>query len=264
VDGFGHRPLPRRHGDPGHAGPGAPANRTANAPTSNRVDLSWGAAVDNVGVTGYEAYRGGALLGTTAATSYSDASVSPGTTYSYQVRALDAAGNRSALSTPTATTPPDTSTTRSFPALADARVFESAPTTNYASSYLRVDAGSDPDVESYLSFDVGGVSTAVLSAKLRLFAYSGTANGPAAYGTGSGWSETGITWAGRPTRTTAAMDDKGSTPSNSWVEYDVTTHVKGNPSPSFVLAGTSSDGVDMNSREAAGDRPQLILTVSQP
>lgn len=190
--------MPRRHGDPGHAGPGAPANLTANAPTSNRVDLSRGAAVDNVGVTGYEVYRGGALLGTTAATSYSDASVSPGTTYS---SSASPRRNRQSLG-PQHRHGDDSARyehhLRSFPALADARVFESAPTTNYASSYLRVDVGSDPDVESYLSFDVGGVSTAVLSAKLRLFAYSGTANGPAAYGTGSGWSETDITWAGRP------------------------------------------------------------------
>ena len=251
-------------GTPDTQAPSAPANLTANAPTSNRVDLSWGASIDDVGVTGYEVYRGGAFLGTTAATSYSDATVGAGTTYSYQVRALDAAGNRSAFSNATATTPPDTSTTRSFLAQADARVFESAPTTNYATSYLRVDAGSDPDVESYLRFDVSGISTQVLSAKLRLFAYSGTANGPAAYGTGNGWSETGITWAGRPARTTGAMNDKGSIPSNSWVEYDVTPYVTGNAAYNFVIAGTSSDGVDMNSREAASNRPQLVLTVSQP
>lgn len=60
------------------------------------------------------------------------------------------------------------------------------------------------------------------------------------------------------------MDDKGSIPSNSWVEYDVTPYVKGNGSYGFVSAGTSSDGVDMNSREAASNRLQLILTVSQP
>jgi acid phosphatase type 7 len=244
--------------------PSAPANLTANAPTSSRVDLNWNAAIDDVGVTGYEIYRDGALLGTTAATSYVDATVSPGTTYSYQVRALDAAGNRSAFSDASATTPPDTSTTRTFPAQADARVVESTPTTNYATSHLRVDAGSDPDVESYLRFDVTGISTPVLGAKLRLFAYTGTANGPAVYGTASAWSETGITWANRPARTTGAMDDKGSIPSNSWVEHEVTSYVTGNGTYSFVAAGTSSDGVDMNSREAATNQPELLLTVSQP
>ena len=63
-------------------------------------------------MTGYEIYRNGTLLttknGTT--TTHSDAPVSAGTTYSYQVRALDAAGNRSAFgNTATVTTPvPDT------------------------------------------------------------------------------------------------------------------------------------------------------------
>ena len=34
--------------------PSAPGTLTADAPTHNRVELSWGAATDNVGVTGYE------------------------------------------------------------------------------------------------------------------------------------------------------------------------------------------------------------------
>jgi chitodextrinase len=75
------------------------------------VDLSWTASTDNVGVTGYEVFRDGALLASVGAvTSYSDTTVAPSTSYSYQVRARDAAGNRSALSGPaTVTTPaPDT------------------------------------------------------------------------------------------------------------------------------------------------------------
>ena len=253
------------HGDsatPDTQPPSAPTNMTANAPTSSRVDLNWGAAIDDLGVTGYEVYRGGALLGTTATTSYSDTTVNPGTTYSYQVRALDAAGNRSTFSdSAAATTPPDRTTTLTFAAEADARVHESSPTTNYATSYLRADGGSDPDVETYIRFDVSGISLPVLSAKLRVFAYTGTANGPAVYSTGSSWSETGITWTNRPPRTSGSTDDKGSVPSNSWMEHNVTPLVAGNGTYSFVYATTSSDGIDINSREAAGQPPELVLTV---
>src|SRR5215216_1512337 len=75
--------------------PSAPA-LTAIA-SSDGVALSWTGSTDNVGVTGYEIHRNGALLTTTQAgdTSYGDTTVSPDTTYSYNVRARDAAGNLS-------------------------------------------------------------------------------------------------------------------------------------------------------------------------
>src|SRR6185437_15826452 len=91
--------------------PTPPGNLIAGAPSPTQVDLSWSASQDNVGVTGYEIYRDGAYLATTAATSYSDVTASPETSYSYEVRALDAAGNRSSFSNPatiTTPTPPDT------------------------------------------------------------------------------------------------------------------------------------------------------------
>ena len=65
------------------------------------------------------------------------------------------------------------------------------------------------------------------SAKLRVYAYNGTVDGPALYTTATSWSETTINWNTRPARTSAATDDKGAIPSNSWVEYDVTPFVTG-------------------------------------
>jgi parallel beta-helix repeat protein len=92
--------------------PTTPGTLTATAVSSSRVDLSWGASTDNLGVTGYEIFRNGSLLATVGTvTSYSDTTVSASTTYSYQVRARDAAGNRSSFgNTATVTTPapPDT------------------------------------------------------------------------------------------------------------------------------------------------------------
>ena len=58
-------------------------------------------------MTGYEIYRNGSLLTTKTGRSHSDTTVAANTTYSYQVRALDAAGNRSAFgNTAMVTTPP--------------------------------------------------------------------------------------------------------------------------------------------------------------
>jgi len=102
--------------------PSTPSGLTGSAPTSAQVNLSWKASTDNVGVTAYRVYRNGnttALATVTGSTTtYTDAQVSAGTAYSYQVSALDAAGNESSKSgsisvtTPTATdtTPPSAPT----------------------------------------------------------------------------------------------------------------------------------------------------------
>ncbi|QWV94265.1 hypothetical protein KP004_03510 [Geomonas oryzisoli] len=91
------------------AAPAAPtglsAVATAITGTTSSVALSWTAATDNVGVTGYEVYRDGVKLATVASTSYTDPAVTSATTYSYTVKAFDAAGNRSAFSTALSVTP---------------------------------------------------------------------------------------------------------------------------------------------------------------
>ncbi|WBX97305.1 reprolysin-like metallopeptidase [Chryseobacterium gambrini] len=70
----------------------------ASGTTSTSTNLSWSGATDNVGVTGYDVYQGTSLIGSTASTSYTVSSLSPSTTYSFTVRAKDAAGNASVSS----------------------------------------------------------------------------------------------------------------------------------------------------------------------
>jgi chitodextrinase len=86
--------------------PGAPTNLVATTASSAKIDLTWTASTDNVGVTGYDIKRNGTLLASVGAvTSYSDATATPSTTYQYQVFAKDAAGNiSSASNTASATT----------------------------------------------------------------------------------------------------------------------------------------------------------------
>ena len=101
--------------------PGAPASLTATASSATQVDLAWPAATDNVAVTGYRLERctgAGCTTFTEIATPTGLTASDPGrtasTTYRYQVRASDAAGNLGAYSpiasvtTPAAadTTPP--------------------------------------------------------------------------------------------------------------------------------------------------------------
>ena len=86
--------------------PSVPTNLTATAVGPQRINLSWTASTDNVGVTGYKIYRGGSYLTSTADTSYSNGGLSPSTYYSYTVSAYDAAGNESAQSSPASDTTP--------------------------------------------------------------------------------------------------------------------------------------------------------------
>ena len=73
---------------------------------ANRVDLSWTAAVDNIGVTGYDLYRDGTIIAHVTGTSYADTGVDPETEYSSELRAWDAGENESAASEPLVVTTP--------------------------------------------------------------------------------------------------------------------------------------------------------------
>ena len=91
--------------------PTTPGTLSASGATSSSVNLSWGASSDNVGVAGYDVLRapgasGGTfkVVGTPGGTSFSDSGLAPNTTYRYQVRARDAAGNTSNVSNTVAVT----------------------------------------------------------------------------------------------------------------------------------------------------------------
>lgn len=90
--------------------PTTPTNLTATATSSTSVQLNWTVSTDNVGVVGYDIRRDGAPIGSSVTNSYTDNTVSPGTTYTYDVRAFDAVPNYSGWSNPatvTTPTPPD-------------------------------------------------------------------------------------------------------------------------------------------------------------
>jgi len=101
--------------------PSAPGALTVAAAGSTQINLAWSAATDNVGVAGYRVERcagGGcttfAQIATPAGNSFNDTALSAGTSYSYRVRAADAAGNlgpysnAASATTSIPTTPPPT------------------------------------------------------------------------------------------------------------------------------------------------------------
>ena len=84
--------------------PSTPSNVQASAVTQTTATVSWNASSDNVGVTGYEVFRGSTSLGTVTGTSANLTGLSANTSYTVSVRANDAAGNQSNAGSVTFTT----------------------------------------------------------------------------------------------------------------------------------------------------------------
>jgi subtilisin family serine protease/chitodextrinase len=78
--------------------PTAPTNLSSSNVTESSVDLTWDASSDNVGVDHYTVFKDGSSVGTTSNTSYSVTGLNAGTTYTFTVKAEDAAGNVSSAS----------------------------------------------------------------------------------------------------------------------------------------------------------------------
>jgi parallel beta-helix repeat protein len=78
--------------------PTTPSNLSVTSKSTTTVSLTWAASTDNVGVSAYDVYRGATVAGTTAATSLQITGLTPNTSYSFTVKARDAAGNASAAS----------------------------------------------------------------------------------------------------------------------------------------------------------------------
>lgn len=89
--------------------PTAPSNLRVTATTSSTVSLAWNASSDNVGVASYEITQNAAVVGSNPATTFTVSGLSPSTSYTFAVRARDAAGNISSPSNQvTGTTLPNT------------------------------------------------------------------------------------------------------------------------------------------------------------
>jgi fibronectin type 3 domain-containing protein len=91
--------------------PTSPSTLAANPAGSSAIELTWWASSDNVGVSSYliERCQGAGCsnfvqIATTPTTAFLDSGLLGGTTYSYRIRAQDAAGNLSAYSTSASST----------------------------------------------------------------------------------------------------------------------------------------------------------------
>ncbi len=247
---------------PDIAPPTVPTGLIGSASSGTTVSLTWQPSTDDVGVDHYDVFRDGAQLASTPSTSYSDATVSPGATHAYSVRAVDAAGNASALSGTVTVTTSAAGATLTFEPVADTYVSETNPTTSYGSSSKFAVDGS-PREHALMKFAVSGVgSTPILSAKLRLYNTNGSSFGGLFFPVADAmWGET-TTWNTAPAAGPIAVASLGAVTAGTWYEVDLTSFITGDGVYSLRVTSTSSNGADYTSRQGtAGFHPQLVVVL---
>ena len=104
IDGHNTTTPPPPTGD--QVAPSQPGNLKVTSASATNVGVAWSPATDNVGVTGYDVYRGSTLTTTTPQTNATLTGLSCGNAYQVGVDANDAAGNSSPPATMAVTTSP--------------------------------------------------------------------------------------------------------------------------------------------------------------
>jgi chitinase len=229
--------------------------------------LTWNAATDNVGVTGYRVYRNGVLVSTVSGTSYTDTGLVAGTTYQYRVTAIDAAGNES---TPGATTSGTTLGASSGGTLTltptDDATIDPVTTDTLTASRLKADA-STPVNDLLMKFVVPASCTSVTSATLTMTVGSGSTD-PSVRGgdfyaaASSNWAEGSVTWANAPAKTGSPVSIIGAVTASTAYSMDVKSLVPATGG-TFTIRGsnTSGDGVGYFSKEGSATAgPRLQIT----
>jgi chitodextrinase len=241
--------------------PSVPTGVTATSPSHYQVSLSWSASSDNVGVTGYRISRNGSVLVSVpgSSLSYLDSTTSPSTQYSYTVDAFDQAGNHSAASSPASVTTLAMPASLTFPPVADTYVSASSPTTNYGNATtFRLDAS--PDLHSYLRFQVQGtMGVPITRATLKIYTNTTSSLGVQALGvSNTTWGETTTNYNNAPALG-SVLTTSGAVTANTWVSLNITPYITGDGTYSLGVQTTSTSAMSFPSKEAATNKPQLIL-----
>jgi hypothetical protein len=273
--------------------PAAPSGLTATGASATRIDLSWTAASDDIGVTGYRIYRDGSPVAVVGGTGHADLGLAAATRHQYEVAALDAAGNESQRSAPAAAAtlaegsgqaasppqedlPPLAQASVTLLPAADTYLQEGRPTeASGDAAEVSIDASArGGQTQGMLRFDLSEIPAAseVLSAILTIQA-TDSGKGADLHRMLVAWDE-GATWdsmgAGIATDdaeaarsadfSTGGVDDGPAT-------FDVTAPVQawvnGAPNHGWALLPLGSNGWDLSTREGATP-PQLTITFVPP
>jgi hypothetical protein len=151
--------------------------------------------------------------------------------------------------------------TVSFTPVADAYVSSADPGRNFGSRN-RLGSDRSPTVNSYLRFQVHGLSGKVVRATLEVYAL-GSASGRVGAGhdvravASTAWSENSITYHNAPAMG-ATVGSSGLVRPNTWTAVHVTPLVRGNGLLSLAMVGRSATRLYYRSRET-NTPPRLVI-----
>ncbi len=151
----------------------------------------------------------------------------------------------------------------------DATVMQAKPKNVFGAKPVLQVKDAAKDVNSYVKFNVTGLTGTVQSATLRLWVTNAGPDGGAVYavspyylGTTTQWLETGLKWNNAPAISGAPLGSFGPVTAGHWVEMDVTAGVVaalgGGSRVSFALSNDSADTVAYSSRNGAHP-PELVI-----
>jgi hypothetical protein len=263
-----------------------PTNLAAPTVESNSVQLTWTDAASNetsytvqrkVGSGSWSNLATGLPANTT---SYTDSTVSPNTTYSYQVIAVSSTlGPSPASSAVTVTTPANTNQHTLNPT-ADAYVrggdyaSQNFGSASEVLAKLITSSNKTNHREIFFKFDTSQQSAAVTSAVLRVYGRRHTLVGgdpnPLNFEIRSvsttSWTESGITYNNRPSVGNVLGTIGLSSTNNQWYEIDVTSYVQaqraaGNNVISVAVVGTyaGSDAAFYIFSKENANKPELVV-----
>lgn len=114
----------------GTEGPTVPSNLVSKNAAKTSIEIGWNPSTSVIGIKEYEVYRNNNLVGKTSGLSYVDSGLTPNTSYTYSIRAVDTADNKSALSSPlTVKTLPDNGST--YPVWSPDKVYNGGDRVQY-------------------------------------------------------------------------------------------------------------------------------------
>lgn len=176
--------------------PSTPTNLIVTGSTSSTISLSWTASTDNIMVATYDIYLDGTLKTSSSSNSITITGLNPSTTYSFYVKAKDAAGNTSSQSnTTTGTTTENTggndggSTTscgiEDFEGVSGAvNTYKTVTWTNNGITWTATDSRSDQTINNKAitvrngtlssSTISGGISSLTIKTQLKFSGTSGS------------------------------------------------------------------------------------------
>ena len=153
---------------------------------------------------------------------------------------------------------------------ADSYVNNSFVMTNYGTETSLVTKSSiTGDRSAFLKFDLSGITGTVTSAKLKLYVKSKTANANrTVYDVANdSWTETGITYANKPSFGSALATTAVS--AAGWIEFDVTSEVASQNAGDKVVSlyvkdpvANNNVGIDFYSKENGSNTPVLTVVTN--